>query len=98
MVFSNQEKRDMMKLFYKSDSNTERTAEMYLQLYPERIQPARTLFKKLDRNLTEYGSFKKPRNKYGNRLDENTRNNIQNAVINFYPFIKILNFFNLSVF
>jgi len=82
MFFSNQEKRDMIKLYYKYDRNSKTASEMYFELYPERRQPAKTLFKLLDRNLTDHGSFIKPRNKYGNRLDEITRNNIQNAVIN----------------
>lgn len=80
MLFSNEEKRDMLKLYYKLDRNSARTSEMYLHTYPERQQPDRTLFKKLDEHLAEFGAFQKPRTNYGCRMEEETRNNIRNTV------------------
>ena len=80
MEFTNEEKRDMVKLYYKNDRNSVKTSEVYLNSYPERRQPHRTLFKLLDRNLAEYGSFEKPRQKYGDRMDEESKENIVNEV------------------
>lgn len=84
MDFTNEEKRDMIKIYYKYDRNSVRTSEEYLLLYPERRQPNRTMFKFLDENLAEFGSFKKPRKKYGERMDEETKENVINEVQKLY--------------
>lgn len=76
MNFSNVEKRDMLKLYYKFDRNSMRASQMYFEMYPERQQPHRTIFKKLDQNLGEFGAFQQSRLKYGSRIGEETRNNI----------------------
>ena len=39
MPFSSKEKRDMLKLYYKFDRNSTKTAQMYFKTYPERHQP-----------------------------------------------------------
>ncbi|XP_074035636.1 uncharacterized protein [Leptinotarsa decemlineata] len=75
MAFTNEEKRDIIQIYYKYDRNSVRTSEMYLNLYPERRQPHRTRFK-LDRNTTEFGSFEKPRKKYADRMDQETKENL----------------------
>lgn len=74
--FSNEEKRDMLKLYYKFDRNSTKTAQIYFELYPERQQPDRTLFGILDKHLAEYGAFQKPRMKYGSRMEQNIRRNL----------------------
>lgn len=43
--------------------------ERYLLEYPERRQPHYTYFANIDNNLVQYGSFVKPRIKYGRRVD-----------------------------
>lgn len=48
--------------------------------YPERPQPNYTYFGTLDRNLSIYGSFGKPRNLYGNRVNAENEQAIINAV------------------
>lgn len=57
----------MIKTYYTCNHNSERAYEMYLDEYPKK----KTLFEKLDWNLTEFGTFEKPRNKYRNRIQEN---------------------------
>lgn len=64
MRFFFEEKRNMLKLSYKFDINSTKIGFIYLKLYPEKQQPHRTIFKKFDENLSEFGSFEKPRMKY----------------------------------
>lgn len=77
MPFSNNEKRDMLRVFYSSHRNTTIASATYLRMYPERQHPDRTMFLQLDRNLAEYGSFTAPRNYYGNRNLDNQHNILQ---------------------
>lgn len=71
MPFSSEEKRDMLEIYYASRRNVQITSETYLQRYPEREQPAQNYFLSLHRNLGKYGSFCKPRRRYGGRQNEN---------------------------
>lgn len=68
--FSNEEKRDMLEIYYSSRRNDQISSETYLQRFPERRQPGRRYFLSLHRNLGEYGSFAKSRQRYGNRPAE----------------------------
>jgi hypothetical protein len=57
--FSYEEKVDMFSVYMKANKNTAKAAEDYLTGYPERNQPNRTFFKKIENNLRLYGSFEK---------------------------------------
>lgn len=56
-------------------------------MYPERQQPNRRLFLELHRSLSEYGSFNKPRQNYGNRVLEDNSQNILGEVCVFITLI-----------
>lgn len=60
----------MLNLYYKSDRNSMKIQQMNIELYSENRQPHRKIFKKLDENITQFGSFEKPRLKSENRMDE----------------------------
>lgn len=75
--FLNEEKRNMLMIYYTLHKNAQTTAEEYLLRYPEREQPVRNNFLSLHRNLEEYGAFCKPRTKYGNRPNEHEEAVIQ---------------------
>lgn len=80
MVFSNSEKRDMVRIYYSANRNSQISCERYLQQYPERPQPHYTYFNNLDKNLNLYGSFSKPRNAYGGRFGAEDERAVINAV------------------
>ncbi|XP_050310430.1 uncharacterized protein LOC126746298 [Anthonomus grandis grandis] len=80
MVFSSSEQRDMVQIYYSLNRNSQRSCQQYLEQYPERPQPNYTYFGALDRNLSLYGSFTKPRNMYGTRVHPETEQAIINAV------------------
>lgn len=73
MIFSNEEKRDMLNIYYLCHLNTKNAAEMYFHQYPERRQPTPVLFLRLDRRLREDGTLKKKKNKYGSKVSEEDR-------------------------
>lgn len=75
MKFSLEEKRNMIKIYYACHRNSARAAEIYLETYPEYTQPDRTIFHRLDFNMSHYGSLFKPRNKYGSRVTNDERDN-----------------------
>lgn len=79
-MFSNEEKRDMLKLYYICRRNGTEAANMYFETYPERRQPDRSLFHKIDSNISNYGSFSKPRLKYGSRVTEEETQIVLNEV------------------
>lgn len=80
MFFTNLEKRDMLRLYYSSNRNSRISSERYFQQYPERLQPHENYFAKLEKNLLEFGSFDKPRKKYGRRISAEEEQNILNSV------------------
>ena len=55
--FSNEEKTDMILVYGQCRKNSVVSAQTYLEKYPDRRQPNRTLFKKLDTLLRKRGSF-----------------------------------------
>lgn len=57
--FDINEKYDMFCLYVKFNKSATRAAEHYGTLYPERRQPDIRMFKRLDENLKQYGSFVK---------------------------------------
>ena len=58
--FTNQEKYDLLKCFILNNQNPTRARIEYNNLYPERRQSGLSSFRRLVRNLKEYGSFTKP--------------------------------------
>lgn len=79
-MFSNFEKRDMLRIYYNLNRNSRLSGQQYFIQYPERRQPHENLFAKLDTNLLQFGSFNKSRNKYGRRIDLDEEENIINMV------------------
>lgn len=57
MVFSLEEKTDMLKIYYKSNERCELASYNYEQTFPERWQLDRTYFLKLHRIFQEWGSL-----------------------------------------
>lgn len=57
MALTTAHKRDMIRCFYKEDSNSRQAALRYAATYPDRHCPHFTYFRKLDTNLLEYGAF-----------------------------------------
>ena len=80
IMFTNEERRDMLRIFYSSNRNSFTTAQRYLETYPERRQPGIRYFSKLDNNLAQYGAFEKPKWKYGSRISAENRENILEIV------------------
>ncbi|KAI4465388.1 hypothetical protein MML48_3g00012690 [Holotrichia oblita] len=76
MDFSDEEKRDMLECYYANYSNSVIASAIYFQKYPERQQPYRAFFSKLDRNISLYGSFRKTRKKYGDCSNNNENEEI----------------------
>lgn len=88
MGFSNLEKNDMIKIYYRCNRNSVRALEVYLETYPERSQPSISFIRKLDANLSMYGSFSKKRGKYTSRTTEEEVAVVLNQVCNFILFIQ----------
>lgn len=63
MSYENYEKFDMLECYIRSDNNSEIASELYLNRYPERRQPCKTIFNRLKQNLVDGGSFTKRRPK-----------------------------------
>jgi hypothetical protein len=58
--YSNDEKEDMLAIYFKSNRSTEAAALAYEEQFPERRQPNQKHFRFLVTNLLAYGSFVKP--------------------------------------
>lgn len=76
--FSNSDKYQMLECFILCGRNDELAAEMYLDRYPERRQPEKSIFRRLRDNLINNGSFVKPK---GRRRNENNENIVLQAVV-----------------
>lgn len=61
MVYSWEERNDMIFCYYISNRDANAASELYLQTYMERRQPDKRVFAKLEANLKLYGSFNKPK-------------------------------------
>lgn len=69
--FEHYEKFNMLEVYILSDKNVDAAAELYFNRYPERRQPDRRIFKKLENNLQNFGSFDKGRpKKYATEKNE----------------------------
>lgn len=58
--FSNEEKFDMVTCYILCHQNCVDAENLYLDRYPERRQPEKTIFRRLVANLKEHGAFRKP--------------------------------------
>lgn len=66
----------MVECFIESGKNKVAAANLYFERYPERRQPDCRIFERLQFNLSEFGSFTKPRPKsYAKEEKENTEIN-----------------------
>lgn len=79
--YSHEEKFDMLTCYILCHKNIVNTAAMYLNTYPERSQPCKTIFLELARNLKEYGSFKKPVLSRKKESSDETQNKVLQAVV-----------------
>lgn len=62
-AYENYEKIDMLECYFVSNRSEPATIQLYFERYPERRQPERKIFKRLLENLTNFGSFSKPKPK-----------------------------------
>lgn len=62
-MFENNEKYDMLKCFWECNEDAQAAGNLYFIRYPERRQPFRDIFSRLQNNIIRYGSFTKPRPK-----------------------------------
>ena len=58
-MFSNSEKTDMLLILGKCDKNVDAAVRLYARQYPNRKTPSNSAFRKLEKNLREFGQFKK---------------------------------------
>lgn len=65
MNYSNQEKLDMIEIYFQCRRNGEEALRQYRQRFPNRPQFHRTYFRRLAQNLGEFGSFTRPRQNLG---------------------------------
>lgn len=72
MTYQHFEKFDMISVYIESGKNEEVAQNLYFLRYPERQQPFKDIFRRLEHNLKTYGSFTKPRSKTYNK--ENKEN------------------------
>jgi hypothetical protein len=69
--YENLEKFDMISIYIECRKNENAACNLYFQRYPERRQPNKSIFKRIELNLKNYGSFDKPRVKKYNKSNEN---------------------------
>lgn len=89
--FTNNEKTDMIFVYARCLRNINNAIQMYAELYPERRAPNPRFFAKLERNLREQGSFKKPCRRSETVTAVGGDNEI-NVIGNFYTFVIFLLF------
>lgn len=70
----------MLKCYILCHSNTREAEEMYLNNYPERLQPNKKMFGRMVANLLQYGSFHKPVVTRNKPCNEEIQNNVALAV------------------
>lgn len=63
MEFENYEKFNMLECYIESGKNSNNALTLYFNRYPERRQPSRKMFPRIESNLISFGSFQKPRPK-----------------------------------
>lgn len=68
--YQNFEKYNMIECFIECHKDSQAASNLYFQRYPEREQPNVTIFKRLEGNLINFGSFKKTRQKSYNKVNK----------------------------
>lgn len=81
-TFENYEKWDMLQAFVESGKNSINALNLYYTRYPERRQPHTSIFRRLEQNVINFGSFEKPRTKLYNKPNK------ENEVINVLGFVE----------
>ena len=79
--FSNTEKFDMLSCYILCQRNCVDAERSYLNKYPKRRQPGKSIFRRLIFNLKEYGSFQKPVISRQKPSNEQRERNVLQAVI-----------------
>jgi hypothetical protein len=83
MVYSNEEKVEMLLIYGECGENLVRTLQLYAARYPEKTQPSRHMFARLIKNLRETGSINpRKRNRLKTRTDEAAEVAVLGAVAN----------------
>lgn len=59
MVYTDEEKCDILRIFYQNNKNACAARREYQQLFPMRALPARTTFKNVERGFMERMSVKR---------------------------------------
>jgi hypothetical protein len=57
MVYSNEEKVEMLLIYEECGKNSVRALQLYAARYPEKTEPSRHTFARLIKNLCETGSI-----------------------------------------
>lgn len=70
MNYGNNEKFNMLECYIRCNYNEDAASQDYLNSFPERSQPHKSIFERLKNNLIEHGSFTKKRPKKYNIHDE----------------------------
>lgn len=70
LIFSDEEKRDMIAVYFYCRRNTTSASAEYFRLYPERPQPHRTIFRRLEMALKEKGAFRTAKRGGPSRMNE----------------------------
>lgn len=89
--YSNDEKLDMIEVYFKANRNTQAAAHAYEEQFPERHQPDERHFRFLVVNLLAYGSFSKPKPKtYIKNNDERDAVIVENVRNNPETWVRII--------
>lgn len=81
-MFSSSECTDMLLILGECQRNADTAATLYARRYPNRIHPSRNVFRRLEHNLRETGTFKKPHVRTRRVTDENTEAALIETVTN----------------
>lgn len=80
--YTEEEKKDMYDVYIRCYRNETRSAQTYLDLYPDRQQPSKRMFSYISKNMAEHSSVKKRRTRYQVRHTDNEINVLAQIHIN----------------
>lgn len=78
--FSNEDKLDMLEMYFQAHRNSVEASRLYQEHFPERPQPNQRYFRKLIINLLNFGSFESKRAQHYDIADEEEEPAILNLV------------------